>query len=225
MFKWKIEDLVLYNQAEVPRKKEKIYDCESKVSREDKITFIDSLNDGKMTYILSLLDKFDKDKESLPKDNYGYVKTVSLKAWINRNDTKYEQKIIDNWYNYGKLYFMGCERYITSYNRKNSYDTYNDIVDEIFHRQLKECEKEERKYFLEHDEYSILKEEFRNKKYVTTFGVNIADWSDGRLCIIDGDDGKNEREITIDELKELLDKYRQLDKLVEKLTSETHIVY
>ena len=39
------------------------------------------------------------------------------------------------------------------------------------------------------------------------------------------DDNDNERDITIDELKELLSKYEQLDALVEKITKETHIVY
>ena len=31
--------------------------------------------------------------------------------------------------------------------------------------------------------------------------------------------------IYIDELKDLLSKYEQIDSLVEKLTAETHIVY
>ena len=36
---------------------------------------------------------------------------------------------------------------------------------------------------------------------------------------------RREREITIDELKYLLSKYDELDKLVEKITKETKIKY
>ena len=114
------------------------------------------------------------------------------------------------------------ERYITS-NEQGSYDTYADLVDELFHRQLKTCEQEEQSYFLEHDEYSILKRKFSEMmdKYSTTFGVSI---------VISGNNYyvgnfKENREITVDELKDLLSKYEQLDSLVEKLTEETHIAY
>ena len=93
----------------------------------------------------------------------------------------------------------------------------------MFNRQLHECKREEDRYFEQHDEYEILKEKFRNSKYNTTFGVHISSWSTGRICVVGEDD--KERDITIEELKELLDKYDQLDKFIEKLTAETHIVY
>ena len=158
--------------------------------------------------------------EGLPKDKWGDVKTVSLKSWIKRNDTR---KLIDYTYTYGKIRFIGG-RSIKSVNIKSAHDTYDDYVDEVFHRQLKECENKEREYFLEHDEYSILKREFLNNKYNTTFGVNITSWSSGKVCICD-DVTKEEREITIEELKYLLSRYKELDELVEKITKETHITY
>lgn len=229
MFEWKVEDMVLMNQkGGLFLNKEKIYDCESKVSREDKIAFVDSFQDGKLSYLLYLIDKFNKDYNSLAKTKSIFgneeVKTVSLKAWINRTDTKYSRPILDNSYKYGEYYILGSRRNIRS-NSKYTYDTYDDLVDEIFHRQLKECEDKERNYFAEHDEYSILKKKFRDRNYHTTFGVRICDWSNGRLTIKDSDNEDLERDITIDELKDLLSKYEQLDFLVEKLTAETHIVY
>lgn len=227
MFKWNIEDMILLNQKHRTFiGKEKIYNCESEVSREDKIAFVDSLQDGKLSYLLSLIEKFNKDKKDMPKDQWGNVKTVSLKAWIKRNDKKYNRPIIDDQFNYGKYYILGLNRWIES-NEKQFYDTYKDLVDELFHRQLKKCEAEERKYFLEHDEYSILKKKFRDKSFSTTFGVKISDCSNGELYVYDGDNfyDSKYREITIEELKELLAKYEQLEALVEKLTAETHIVY
>lgn len=227
MFEWKVEDMLLLNQkGGVFVDKEKIYDCEHKISRENKIAFVDSFQDGKLSYLLKLIEKFNQDKDNLPKDQWGNIKTVSLKAWVKRNDTKYGRPIVDNDYRYGKYYVLGMERYIT-YDVKGSYDTYDDLVDELFHRQLKECEKEERKYFLEHDEYSILKTTFKEyqNKYRTSFGVNILTCSDGKISVYDGENYKTSREITMEELNDLIAKYKQIDVLVEKLTEETQIVY
>lgn len=226
MFEWKVEAMVLMNNRHnvYPsrgKRKTIIYDCEDSVSREDKIVFVDSKTDGKLSYLLSLIEKFNADKESLPKDQYGNIKTVSLKAWVKRNDTRYQQKVIDDWYQYGKYNLLGCERNIQS-NTRGTYDYYEDLVDEVFHRQLIKCEEEEQKYFHEHDEYSILKKKFEEKRqqYGTTFGVGIVMGSCG-ICV---GDFENYRDITIDELKELLSKYEQMDTLVEKITKETHIV-
>lgn len=229
MFEWKVEDMVLMNNSySIGRLK--CYNCMTKVSREDKITFVDSMTDGKLSYILSLLDKFQEDKNSLPKQTSVFgdksVKTVSLKAWIKRNDTKYSRPVIDDWYHYGMFNILGSNRSIQT-NHKGVYDTYEDLVDEAFYRQLKKCEEEERKYFLEHDEYSVLKSQLREyqDKYRTSFGVNLGTCSNGEVFIYEGEDFKTKREITMEELKELLSKFEQLDALVEKLTAETHITY
>lgn len=229
MFEWKIEEMVLMNNhSDVygGRYKTTLYACEYSVSREDKISFVDSMTDGKLSYLLSLIEKFNTDKENLPKKDSMFgepeVKTTSLKAWIKRNDTKYPQKLIDDWFKYGRYNLLGCERYIQS-NIKGTYDYYEDLVDEVFRRQLMKCEEEERKYFHKHDEYSILKKKFSEKynQYRVSFGVRIVTGSCG-VCI--GND-EGHREITIEELKEFLSKYEQIDVLVEKLTKETHIVY
>lgn len=220
MFELNVEDMKLLNQgSSIIIGKEKIYNCEHDITREDKTAFVDKIQDNKLSYILALLEKFEKDKEDMPTDNYGDVKTVSLKAWIKRND---KRNLIDNLYQYGSIRFMGG-RNIQCINRKGAYDTYENYVDEVFHRQLKECENLEHKYFLEHDEYSILKQKFRDRNYGTTFGVNIGSWSSGKICVCD--ENGNERDITIDELKYLLSKYDELDRLVEKITAETNIKY
>lgn len=229
MFEWKVEEMALMNNhadRHNGRYKTALYACESFVSREDKITFVDSMTDGKLSYLLSLIEKFNAEKESLPKKDSMFgepeVKTTSLKAWIKRNDTRYPQKLIDDWFKYGKYNILGCERNIQS-NRKGDYDYYEDLVDEVFRRQLIECERKEEKYFSEHDEYSILKKKFEEKQnqYRTTFGAEIWTGSGGVQI---GDSDKR-RKLTIEELKELLSKYAQLDRLVERLTAETHIVY
>lgn len=229
MFEWKVEDMFLMNNGYLIGR-EKRYNCMTEVSREDKIAFVDSMTDGKLSYILSLLEKFQEDKDSLPKQTSVFgnesVKTVSLKAWIKRNDTKYSRPVIDDWYHYGMFNILGSDRSIQT-NHKGTYDTYEDLVDEAFYRQLKKCEEEEKKYFLEHDEYSVLKSQLREyqDKYRTSFGVNLGTCSSGEVFIYEGEDFKTKREITMEELKELLSKFEQLDSLIGKLTEETHILY
>ena len=90
---------------------------------------------------------------------------------------------------------------------------------------LKECENLEHKYFLEHDEYSILKRKFRDRNHDTTFGVSIGSCSDGSIFVYDINDSSKRRDITIEELRYLLEKYDELDKLVRKITEETNIRY
>ena len=105
MFEWKIEDMALMNErCNTYIGIEKIYNCETKLSREEKIAFVDSMQDGNLSYILNLVEKFEKEKENLTKDQYGCIKTVSLKAWIIKNDSR---KLIDNHYSYGRINFTG----------------------------------------------------------------------------------------------------------------------
>lgn len=227
MFEWKVEEMRLRNERQHFNK---VYDLEYNVPREDKIAFIDQMQDGKMSYLLDLIEKYNQHCDDFPKDRWGDPKTVSLKAWLKKNDSK---KMVDIDFKYGKFHFIGLDRYIQRSNKRGGYDIYDDLVDELFNRQLHECRIEEDKYFKEHDEYEILKEKFRNRKYGTTFGVNIAECSDGRIFVYKENEdasaaiwnNKDVRDITVDELKELLDKYDRLDKLVEKLSLETHIVY
>lgn len=226
MFVWNVEEQKLRkDQYTIGRTQ--LYNCENSTSREDKIAFVDSMQDGKLSYILSLSERFEKDREKIPKDNWGNIKMVSLKAWVKKNDTKYSQPIIDIKYNYGTLRICDMKRNINNINLKNSYDYYDDIVDEAFHRQLIKCEQEEEEYFYSHDPYSIAKSTLRNymEKYSTTFGVVIPYDSSGKMYIRDKENEDNKREITIDECNELIEKYKMLDSLVDKITKETNIKY
>lgn len=227
MFEWKVEDMSLLNEKTKSfLGKERIFGCESKVSRKDKIAFVDSQTSGKLSYLLSLIEKFESEKESLPKDNHGYIKSVSLKAWINRNekDGNSLRPVVDNYYRYGEYNILGSERYI-QYNSKGIYDTYDDLVDECFHRLLKMCLIDEELYFKAHDDYSIAKKQVSeySEKYNTTFGAHIGFCSNGRVLVLE--DGGKERDITMEELEVLSSNYRKLDNLVEKLTKDTHISY
>lgn len=240
MFEWNVEDMVLRRpesktSVEVPRwlrvgAGDVLYVCEKELSQEDKIAFVDEHTDGCMSYVLAKTKQFHVDAENMPKDQYGGVKTVSLKAWLKRND---DRKIFNIDYSYGIFHIAGVMGNIQNqgifeascFLDNCSGEIFGSFVDRVFHAQLVLCEEAEEKYFREHDEYCILKEKFLNKNYHTTFGVHVATWSDGSISVVNDEDHEKYRDVTVEELKELLAKYEQLDALVEKLTKETNIVY
>ncbi|MBQ4543670.1 MAG: hypothetical protein IJA19_05830 [Clostridia bacterium] len=213
MFTWKLEELQLYKECE-GKPKTHIFECEAETSREDKIAFVDSLTEGQLSYVLGLIDKLKEEKDTLALDQWGDIKTVSLIAWIKRNDTKYGSPIISTYSTYGMAKVLGIGRYIQNDD--------NDYVDKVFHAALVDCVEKEKGYFLAHDEYSILKEKFRNRGFASTFGVQIFDYLDKMVV---EDDAGNERPITLEELKELNEKCEQVLALIEKLAQETHITY
>lgn len=211
---WKVEDLVLLNQkGGIYIGNRKAYDCEHNTPRKEKIAFVDSFQDGKLSYLLGLIEKFNQEKNSLPHDEHGRIKSVSLKAWIKRNDTKYARPLIQDWFDMGEITLLSSKRNIQWMCRKG-FDLYEDWVDELFHRQLVLCEQEERKYFEAHDEYSILKKTVKEKSTITTsFGTVVTFCGDGRILI-----GNEQREITLDELRTLADKYAKLEAYIKELS-------
>lgn len=224
MFDWKVEDLKLINDKMYINDRlhsSKHFSCEETTSREDKIAFVDKFHNGNLSYILNLKDKYENDRDELPKDQWGEVKTVSLKAWIKKNDSR---NIVDNRYHYGEINLCGTTIDIRK-NVYNPYWEYKDDVDEIFHRQLCECAKQEQEYFKTHDEYEILKSSLLDNinKYGTTFGVIIITSSDGSISV--GKDFDNKRPITIDEIKALLENYEKLKNYIGELTDNTHITF
>ena len=219
MFEWKPEDGRLMKEQMSFNKKTYLF--EDDVSREDKIQFLDSLND-KFSTALELFDKFSKEKADMPKDNFGNVKTVSLKAWLKRND---QHHIFDAEYRYGKLRGLSGinmpERYIES-NAKSGYDFYDDIVDETFRRTLQNtCLREEKEYFRSHDEYQMLVDKVQrglSDGDFHTFGIPIVYGTDG--IHISDEKHENYRRATLEELKVLVDKNEQVKEFIEMLTKE-----
>lgn len=234
MFEWKIEDYALYKQkSSIYFGDEKIYDCEHKVSREDKIAFIDLYTDGKMSYLLEMLEKYEEALPSFPCHPDGELKAPFVRQWIRDNDNKFEKPILrlmDNYgtfykYLYGTFSILGVERCFTDsnlINHKGGSDTYNDLVDEVFHRKLKELEVLEKRHFRAHDEYCILCDKFKKRRFKTTFGLKLDETAD-HIYVYRADG--TYREITIGEVKELLDKYEQVEALIKKLSDETKFLY
>lgn len=228
-YKWNVEDMQLMDEkCNVFIGIEKIYDAENKLSREEKIEFLDKMNDDKISYMLKLADKFQEDKDKLSKDEYGFYKNTSLRAWLKKNDYR---EIVDTSKPYiGSITLVGYDsfgcgrRNIQNINLKATRDSYEDFVDELFHRQLKECEKQEKQYFNkyyyykhEHDEYRILSKKVSDYiyKYDISFGKEI--WHSGDRLFFKDRQTDDERDLTMDELKVLEAAFEKIKDTMDEI--------
>lgn len=224
MFKWDASEGLLLKSVMLPYHETEVFALESKISREDKIEFLDSRLEGKISFLLELADKLEKERESMPKDSWNDIKTVSLKAWIKRNCDI--PNLIDTEHYHGKIYLGGSSRNIKSINQKGAYDTYADFVDEMFHKELLKCRDEERRYFREHDEYTILMDEIHdrlNRGNFYTFGLSICYGSKGVFLTPSEESYEPKRRLTLDEMKKLISMNEKVQDFVDELTLKNDI--
>ena len=222
MFEWYVQVMELMNEkSNIYIGNEKIYNAENKLSREEKIEFLDKMNDDKISYMLKLADKFQEDKDKLSKDEYGFYKDASLRAWLKKNDYR---EIVDTSKPYiGSITLVGYDsfgcgrRNIQNINLQARDDCRKDFVDELFHRQLKECEKQEKQYFNEHDEYKILSKKVSDYmyKYNISFGKEI--WQSGNRLFFKDRQTDDERDLTMDELKVLEAAFEKIKGTMDKI--------
>lgn len=223
MFEWYVQVMELMNEkSNIYINDEKIYKAENKLSREEKIEFLDKMNDDKISYMLKLADKFQEDKDKLSKDEYGFYKNASLRAWLKKNDYR---NIVDTSKPYiGSITLVGYDsfgcgrRNIQNINLQAKDDCRKDFVDELFHRQLKKCEKQEKQYFNEHDEYKILSRKVSDYmyKYNISFGKEI--WQRGDRLFFKDSQSYLERDLTFDELKVLEAALEKIKDTMDEIT-------
>ena len=236
MFTWKIEDNVLNTEIE-KYKIRNTYDsqycfmAEDERTREEKIEFVDSLTDGALTYLICLAKKFDEDKASgkLKVGEWNIVKKNSLLAWLKKNDTR---ALIEQRFCVGEIYASSISsqykltfpvRSIENFNEKRHYDLYDDYAEETFHRVLLDLAKKEKKYFDEHDEYTLLeKEAYKTIDRFGTFGSIISIGSDGLLIYpeAEGAFGKRNRKLTVEELNAIIEKGKKVEALINELSED-----
>ena len=135
-----------------------IYEIEETLNEEEKLKIIDEMRDGIGNYLYEIIKKWEAEKDSLPKDQYGRPKTVSVKAWIKRNDPDDKAKITTDYIEkLGHYWLFGTEYkglsticpttrhgYGLQYSGKG-------VINQWFHDLCVELHKEEKKYFQAHD--------------------------------------------------------------------------
>ena len=239
MFEWKIDDYKLYKEAKEYNFELcmlRIFSIENETSEKDKIDFVDNLTDGMLSYILNLANAFDKDSAGMRKDKSGNVYRNSLLAWLKKNDkrnvmitTTFGFGSVDTEkLNDGKFYFP--KWYIGNINGKTyaSGATHNErsYADLVFHYVLKDfCKKEIEHFESRSDYYDILT---RDAKTVLNrygaFGSNLCVSSDGTISVYKNDPYKEQRKLTVKELKSLVAKGYEAQKVIKELSKE-HIEY
>lgn len=147
-----------------------VFEIEDELSIEEKITFIDEVENGVATYLLNIFNKWEKDYNELKKDACGNVKTVSKKAWIKRNDTK---GLIDVDDCVGAYFLLGNRYYEMSITHPHfrykcfKFQEEEHIVNQWFHDLCNKLYTEESDYFKTIDPFSIKVEKI--KEYARLF--------------------------------------------------------
>ena len=234
---YKVEDLALFNEKKhggTYINGVYMYPWEHQFSTEEKIKFIDENyelngNKGACTYMLNLINKYLAEKDNLPKDSWGYVKTVSLKAWLKKNDL---WNVVNKDYHYGSYYFIKREycdfgtltpRPTWSSNVPY-YNQEGKIVDLWFHDILDFLYNEEEKYFNEHDSFvlKIKKVEEYYKQYGCFNIEKISLVGCNGIRILDEDWCRtfHEPRISEEEIDEMLKVYEDVDKIMKAKTIE-----
>ena len=230
MFTWNVEEMKLTHSPKLPKLMDGMgaWRLEREVSREDKIRFIDERTDGEITKILELSEKYAKEKEQLPHDEKGHVKTVSLKAWLKRNDT---DRLFDADYHIGRT--NKHDRHIEDLNTTWNYNEPKDFVDFAFHKELEKCQIEENKYFNTHDEYTVLTDKLAEKlrennlihdAVIMGKSIHCSYGSSGNEVTVYGK-GQEKRKANIEELETLLDYIEDIEKYIKERTQKLEISY
>jgi len=143
MSKYNPNDLVLWNEyakakhagvVRWPSSHE--FSIERTFSQEEKTEMIDTYfnkhGEGVFSYMVSLVDKWLEERNSLPIDADGWVRTNSLKAWLHKNDPR---RIVDDYYHYGnftiyeEIFGLDTNTKNEAHNRLKDYET----IRKLFH--------------------------------------------------------------------------------------------
>lgn len=233
---YKVEELKIYRMKKVPIFKPNpryrdgltIFEIEREMSLEEKIAFIDEMRDGIASYLLDILKKWedvvitpgvitlnilDKEKDTLPKDQFENPKIVSKKAWIKERD---KREIIDIEHQIGS-YSLFSNRFsdmsticpTTDYGFSQEY-TGEHIAHQWFHDLCCELYAEEKKYFKEHDPFQQKLTKVRNygQKYSLCFDdkeLNDVLWN-------------NKEDVSEERLDKYILAFEELERTIHRIT-------
>ena len=216
-YKWNVEDYKLMEERKnktIRWQNEVVFDDVYRYSKEDKITFVDSMTDGKLTRIIEAVKAYVNDADTIKKDNWGYPKANSLNAWIKRN--KFDD-VIDTNYTPGQFRIFGMERKLWSAYEKFSYDNLTDLVDEAFNRTLHYLADEEKKHYKDNDPH-VIKFRAVMEHPFTGAVVDYGYSSSGEIFVTD--ENGNKRNLTIEDMDKLLEAADKIKEYAEKVRSK-----
>jgi hypothetical protein len=193
----------------------KYFSIESDLAEEEKVEILDKYSDGLATYMISLINKWNNEKDSLPKDQWNDPKSVSKNAWIKKNDTK---KIIYISYNQAISYNMFGGKHKTldticgtmEYSHNMAY-TGNSIINQWFYDFCETQLKKEQQWFKENDPKQIKLKQLKDigDLYRTCFDnmkLNDVIWN-------------NKDNITEEEIDLFMNAYKAIEKCISEQTT------
>jgi hypothetical protein len=193
----------------------KPFPIESELTNEEKIEIMDKYSNGLVSYMISIINKWNEEKDSLPKDQWDSPKTVSEKAWIKRNDTR---KIVDDDYKIGSYHMFGikftrldliCPN--TEYGHNMGY-TGQNIINQWFYDFCYKQLQEEEKWFKDNDplQIKIKKVKELGERYRIVFNCKLLNdivWN-------------KVPKITDKELDAFINAYEELEKCITEQTKK-----
>lgn len=239
MITWDVRNLVLKNEVDTylsgdTRKSVMGYTFawEQRATEIEKIQFVDSIQDGGLSKTLEIIDKFVIDRQHLPQDKDGEIRTASLTAWLKRNDK--DNLVVKTNYDCGRLKITNhSPRFCTNCCVLSNYTVLNrpalvsNLIEQAFHAQLLDCLQQEREYYRKHDPMTTMRGEFiKNLEgYGAVTNTPISYDSHGNVFVCKDWDGNEKRPISKQELEYLLRRYVQLDAMLKAFREETVIAY
>lgn len=196
------------------------FEEEKTLNMQEKIETIDNDRNGFATLVLKLADDFVKDYES------GVIKSIkrygevipngsSMQAWLKRKQKEYQMfEKISDWHDGSQIHIGDGDycnlKYLKTEEERAAF------VDKVFHKVLQNRVLKERKWFTEHDEYSVLNEKVRHHPLLDAVEFPyVISSRDGFLI-----GAIKSRKATAEELKAILAKLDELQEYAKKIGSE-----
>jgi len=196
-----------------------VFKIEKEFTLEEKISFIDKMEDGIASYLIALIEKWEMEKDELPQSS-GSPKTVSKKAWIKRNDTR---NIIDNDYKIGRYHVlrtafsnMTLTCPTTEYGHSYAF-TGQHVAHQWFHDLCNKLHYQEQEYFKSIDPKSIMLNEVEEMgdKFGTCFNnkeLNDIVWN-------------RKIDVEMKNLQLYLDAYKKLEDTMTNIERELNEIH
>lgn len=233
---YKTEDMVLMNEKMVMTNQSHtngrggnfIFECERSFTEQQKLEFCDRMLDNKPSQLIAVIEKFQEDKKTLPQSSSGTIKTVSLKAWINKNSNN----LLTLWYD-GEIGVNPLKdvKLTTIYYNQHNFTTIcpkteyrhniewtgEHLVNQIFHELLEHLKTQEIAYFRSIDTFELKLSELKNvsSKIGTVFNCDRLN-----MFLWNGREQVKKQNITESDLDKWIQIYKDLQNVIDSMSKD-----
>lgn len=231
MFNWNVEELKLLTMDFVGEGSCQTFACESEVSMEDKVEFVDRMQDGKLSSFLGLAKAYQEAIPAMKKDAKGNPTDYAKKAWVRKNDIQgLICRTTDSYNNYGDFDLLDNRVNLFTYHGRmetKGKEVEERLINNLFHRQLLECKKKEYDYFCSQDKATQLVKSVKKKYYehriewdldnVNLFFEIAKSPKEENTVSLYHFRTEQEKKLTADEVQNLGNALKTLDELQEQI--------